>query len=135
MKIFFFFSSELPESFQFSVNFLYLLRCDDENPNGSIEIVHQIPIGRTLKSIDVDQSESIAKDLQRYFTEMNFYDETRRSIEKRQEKLDCLDKLFHSIETVRFTLILLPYGSFRLVSRIESIAKLSLIFISGCFRR
>lgn len=108
----------LNESFEFPVQYLYILQRPHDNDTTPFQIVHQIPLGSILQSIHYEQLNSVHIKLQDFFQTMNLY-ETNESYKRKKDKFEKLSSCFRQIfnkDTLHcFTHSFLPYGSFRIV--------------------
>ncbi|CAF3914880.1 unnamed protein product, partial [Adineta steineri] len=107
----------LNESFEFPVQYLYILQRPHDNDTIPFHIVHQIPLGPMLHSISYKQFNSVHVKLQEFFQTMNLY-ESNESYQRKQDKFEKLSRCFQQVfnkDTLHcFTHSFLPYGSFRI---------------------
>ncbi|CAF3602493.1 unnamed protein product [Rotaria sp. Silwood1] len=107
----------LNESFEFPVQYLYILQRPHDNDTTPFHIVHQIPLGSILQPIHYKQSNSVHIKLQEFFQTMNLY-ETNESYKRKQEKFQklssCFQQIFNKDTLHYFIHSFLPYGSFRI---------------------
>ncbi|CAF1509062.1 unnamed protein product, partial [Adineta ricciae] len=107
----------LNESFEFPVQYLYILQRPHDNDTTPFHIAHQIPIGHILQSINYKQLNSVHIKLQEFFQVMDLY-ETNQSYKRKQKKFEqlssCFQQIFNEDTLHCFTHSFLPYGSFRI---------------------
>lgn len=108
----------LNQSFQFPIEYVYLLQRPHENDTTPFHITHQIPLGSVLPPLRINRLHCVDSRLQEFFHSMNLY-ENEQSYERKQEKFNRLSRCFKQVfnkETLHcFTHTYLPYGSFRIV--------------------
>ncbi|CAF1066713.1 unnamed protein product [Adineta steineri] len=107
----------LNESFEFPVQYLYILQRPHDNDTTPFHIVHQISLGPMLHSVSYKQFNSVHIKLQEFFQTMNLY-ESNESYQRKRDKFEKLSSCFQQVfnkETLHcFAHSFLPYGSFRI---------------------
>jgi hypothetical protein len=108
----------LNESFEFPVEYVYILQRPHDDNTTPFHIVHQIPLGPLLQPIHSKQLNSVNTKLQDLFQTMDLY-ETNQSYKRKQDKFEklssCFEQIFNKDTLHYFTHSFLPYGSFRIV--------------------
>ncbi|CAF3931338.1 unnamed protein product [Rotaria sordida] len=107
----------LHESFEFPVEYIYVLQRPHDNDTTPFHITYQLPLGPILQPINFKQINSVHIKLQEFFQTMNLY-ETNQSYKRKQEKFEklssCFQQMFNKDTLHCFTTSFLPYGSFRI---------------------
>ncbi len=108
----------LSESFQFPVQYLYILQRPHDNDTTPFHITYQLPLGSVLPSLGSNQSNCVDSKLQELFQSLNLY-ESEQSYKRKQDKFhklsSCFEEMFNKETLHCFTHSFLPYGSFRIV--------------------
>ncbi|CAF1575750.1 unnamed protein product [Rotaria sordida] len=79
----------LNESFEFPVEYVYILQRPHDNDTVPFYIAYQLPLGSVLQPINSKQLNCVDRKLQEFFQLMNLY-ETSQSYKKKQEKFEKL---------------------------------------------
>ncbi|CAF1596974.1 unnamed protein product, partial [Rotaria sp. Silwood1] len=107
----------LHESFEFPVEYIYVLQRPHDNDTTPFHIAYQLPVGPVLQPINFKQINSVHIKLQEFFQTMNLY-ETNQSYKRKQEKFEklssCFQQMFNKDTLHCFTTSFLPYGSYRI---------------------
>ncbi|CAF2732680.1 unnamed protein product [Rotaria sp. Silwood2] len=107
----------LHESFEFPVEYIYVLQRPHDNDTTPFHIAYQLPLGPVLQRINFKQMNSVNIKLQEFFQTMNLY-ETSQSYKRKQEKFEklssCFQQMFNKDTLHCFTTSFLSYGSFRI---------------------
>lgn len=108
----------LKESFDFPVQYLYILQRPLDNDTTPFHIAYQLPLGHLLPPLHAQQPSCVDPQLQHFFDLMNLY-ESEQSYKRKQDKFirlaSCFDQMFNKETLHCFTHAFLPYGSFRIV--------------------
>ncbi|CAF1501248.1 unnamed protein product, partial [Rotaria sordida] len=107
----------LNESFEFPVEYVYILQRPHDNDTVPFHIAYQLPLGSVLQPINSKQLNCVDRKLQEFFQLMNLY-ETSQSYKRKQEKFEklssCFEQMFNKDTLHCFNHSFLPYGSFRI---------------------
>ncbi|CAF4749687.1 unnamed protein product, partial [Rotaria sp. Silwood1] len=107
----------LNESFEFPVEYIYILQRSHDNDTTPFHITYQLPLGPILQPINSKQLNCVDIKLQQFFQTMNLY-ETSESYKRKQDKFEklssCFEQMFNQDTLHCFTHLFLPYGSFRI---------------------
>ncbi len=108
----------LNESFEFPVEYVYILQRPHDNDTTPFQIAYQLPLGPILQPLSGKQLNCVDSKLQELFQTMNLY-ESEQSYKRKQDKFQklssCFDEMFNKDILHCFTHKFLPYGSFRIV--------------------
>lgn len=108
----------MKESFQFPVNYVYIIQRSHEDDTVPFHITYQLPLGPVLPSLGSIRSNFLNPNLQELFHSMNLY-ESNQSYARKHNKFQklslCFEEIFNKETLHCFTHAFLPYGSFRIV--------------------
>jgi len=112
------FNLVLNKSFQFAVNYVYILQRPHDNDTVPFHITYQLPLGPVLPSLGSIRLNFVHPKLYELFHSMNLY-ESEQSYQRKQDTFDklslCIEQMFNKETLHCFTHAFLPYGSFRIV--------------------
>ncbi len=114
----FFLLLALNQSFEFPIEYLYILQRPHDNDTTPFHIAYQLPLGSVLQPLSAKQLNCVDLKLQELFQTMNLY-ESEQSYEQKQDKFkklsSCFQQMFNTDTLHCFSHAFLPYGSFRIV--------------------